>query len=684
MNRTHRSSLVALAVALCAAACAAQSDPDEGMWLLDNPPVERLEREFGFVAPPGWYEHQMKSAVRFGSGGSASFVSAEGLLLTNHHVARGQLAKLSTPENDLLKDGYLARSRAEELKTPDLFVLSLREIRDVTGRVRSVPAGPDRRAAIARLEAEVRDETGLHVETVTLYGGGLYHLYLYERFTDVRVVFAPEGAIGHFGGDVDNFEFPRWCLDMALLRVYRDGEPYRPPHYLRLDPEGADDGDLVFVVGHPGRTQRLFTTDHLAFLRDVVYPYSLHYARTREVELRVFSERSERNASLAKRWLQGFQNWRKGLGGKLRAMQDPRVFGEIEARERRFVGGAGEAARAPMQRVRGAVAAHREIFREHRVAEGRLLERSELFGRAKAIVRLVAEREKPSADRLTEFTESRIAEREEYIFSPQRIVPELEEEFLESSLAWSAEALGGEHPIVGVLLGGRSPKDRARELVRNTRLFDVAARRTLVEGGSAAVAASTDPLIVLARDLDPTARALRERYENEVEAPLAEAYGALAEARFDAFGDDVYPDATSSLRLAFGRVDGFELEGEPVGPFTTYRGLYQRWEERGPEPPFDLPRLWLDKRDELDLATPFNFTSTNDIIGGNSGSPVVDRDGELVGLIFDGNRYSFLWDVLYDQGLGRAVSVDVRSMIEALEVVYGASDLLSEVGVGGE
>lgn len=699
MERRFGRFLAVLTI-FTAAVAVGPARADEGMWLLNRLPAARIQAEYGFTPTPAWVEHLQRAAVKFGRGGSAGFISSDGLILTNHHVARSQLAKLSTPEHDLLVDGYLARTPDQELECPDVAVMSLQDIVDVTGRVEDAAAGAAdavsaegaRNAEIAAIERESFAETGLTSEVVTLYGGGRYHLYRYKRFTDVRIVFAPGGQAADFGGDEDNFEFPRYCLDVTLLRVYDHGKPYHPEQYLKMAAAGVSAGDPVFVIGHPGRTQRLDTVADLAFLRDVQYPRQMRSARTREVELSIYSNRGEREARLAERELLGVQNWRKGTGAKLRALEDPRVFAQVVKREKAFRDAV--AADPKLQREVGdawdRIAAAREvdtgIYDRYQLVEGgrrSSLGGSELFRIARTLVRMADERGRPDGERLREYRESNLPNLELALYSRAPIVNELEIGRVESHLALAAEILGGDDPAVRTMLGGKSPADRARELVEGSRLGDPAVRRALADGGRAAIGGSKDPMIRLALALDGPAREVRARYENEVEAVLHDAYARLARARFAVYGEDVYPDATGTLRLSAGRIQGFDLEGAPVAPFTDFAGLYDRRAERGPLPPFDLPDSWLQARNRLDLSTPLNFTSTNDIIGGNSGSPVVNRDGEWVGVIFDGNRYSFVWDVLYpENGEGRAVSVDGRGLVEALRSVYGADALAAEVSTG--
>lgn len=694
MNTTtiRRGVIGAAILGLIAGAAVA----DEGMWLLNQAPESMIEQRYGVEIDRDWLEHLQKSAVKFGSGGSASFISSDGLVLTNHHVARDQMGKLSTAERNILKDGFLAKSRSEELRFPDIALMCLTEIEDVTERVTKAGAAAKddagaeaaRKAEIAAIEKQSQDATGLFSQVVTLYGGGKYHLYRYDRFTDVRLVFAPEGAIAHFGGDTDNFEFPRFALDMAIVRVYdKNGQPYKPAHFLKWSTEGIADEEPVFVVGHPGSTQRQFTVEHLKFQRDHMYPLQMHFARGREVELTIFSNESEEQARQAVRDLMGHANWRKGTGGKLRALQDPSIFGGKVAEEKTLRDAVN--ANAELQKQYGGawdrIAAAQEraeaLYPEYFAAEGRRgsYAGSDLFRIGRTIVRWTEEQAQPDGHRLPEYTEANRANLDLIIDSTAPVLTELEINRLTSHLAFAAEILGCDHPVVVAMLDGKSPADRAREIVRNSRLHDPAFRRALVAGGAEAVRNSDDAMIVFVRSTDPAARAIREKYENEVDAAEKAAYTQLASARFAIQGDSVYPDATGTLRLSTGRVRGYNQEGQFVEPVTTFSGLYERADARHGSEQFALPERWEKARNTINPAVAFNFCSTNDIIGGNSGSPVVNAKGELVGLVFDGNRYAFVWDTVFEGERGRSVNVDARGMIEALTSVYGATELVKEI-----
>ncbi len=661
---------------------------DEGMWLFTKPPSKMLKEKYGFEPTPQWLEHVQKSSIRFNTGGSASFISADGLVMTNHHVGSDDLEKLSTPERNLLKTGFYARTREEEAKCPDLEINVLWNVEDVTERVTgavasgmsTAEANTARRKMTSTIEKECEDKTQFDCQVVTLYKGARYHLYQYKRFTDIRIVMAPEQDIAFFGGDNDNFEYPRYDLDMCFFRVYEDGKPYKPEHYLKWSQNGSSDGELVFVTGHPGRTQRLNTVDHLEFMRDVEMPVSLQRLWRREVQLQNFSTRNTEFERIASGDLFGVQNGRKARTGILSGLQDPAIMKRKIADENRlraavnanpdYKGQWGDA----WDQIAQAEATYREFYLRHRSGI-----RSDLFGIAQDLVRLAEEKQKPNAERLREFTDSHLDSLYLDLFSPRPIYDDLEIDRVASSLAYMMETFGGDDPATQKALGGMSPRMRAEMLVRGTKLKDIAVRKQLAEGGTAAIAASTDPMIRLAADLDPDARMWRKKYEDEIEGAEKDAYAKLAAAQFAINGEDMYPDATFTLRLAFGPVRGYTENGKDVPPFTTFEGLYKRAMERKDQKGFDLPQRWWDRKDKLKLDTPLDFVCTADIIGGNSGSPVINKKGEVVGLIFDGNIQSLVLDIAYTEQQARAVSVDTRAMIEALKKVYDAEPLAEEI-----
>jgi len=674
-------------LALCAVAAIAGAD--EGMWLFNDPPVKLLREKYGFEPPAGWMGHLQRSSVRFNSGGSGSFVSAGGLVMTNHHVASECIQKLSTEGRDHLTIGFQARSRAEEGKCPDLELNVLAGIDDVTARMQAAvrpgmnpgDAEKARRGVMNTLEKESLDKTGLRSDVVTLYNGGRYHLYRYKKYTDVRLVFAPEKASAFFGGDPDNFEYPRYCLDIAFFRVYEDGRPASIRDFLKWSTGGAGEGELVFVSGHPGRTERMNTVAHLEFIRDRRNPYVLDLLRRREVLLRTFSERSAENARRAQDELFSYQNSRKAYLGMQAGLQHPAVMKKKRADE--------EALRAkvkmqaaqpdPWGQVEAALKAWETILVDRALLELRHGFDGDLFGIARGLVRLAAETPKPNPERLREYSEAALDSLKQQLFSEAPIYEDFETMKVADSLSMLMEKLGARHELVLKVLAGKSPRERAAELVRGSKLRDVAVRKRLAEGGLKAVETSPDPMIQLALAVDPASRAARKAYEERVEEPLRQAYARLANARFEVYGTALYPDATFTLRLSIGQVKGFQEGGKPVAWATTLGGAYARAQAQGNRDPFVLTPSWVEARGRLKLDTPFNFLSTNDSVGGNSGSPVVNRQGEFVGILFDGTLDSLVWDYIYSEDVARAISVHSAGILEALGTVYRAQALVAEL-----
>ncbi|MBK7875089.1 MAG: S46 family peptidase [Planctomycetes bacterium] len=693
MKRTSTLHRFAFLAALCFAT-GAVARADEGMWLFNRAPKKQIQSKYGFDLTDTWLEHVQKSAVRISTGGSGSLVSSNGLVMTNHHVGSDMLEKLSTKENDFIAAGFYAQSADQEIKCPDIEMHVLWTIEDVTDKVlagvkpgmSSADANGAKRQARSQLEEEAKAKTGLHCETVELYQGGRYHLYSYKRYTDVRLVMAPEKGIAFFGGDPDNFEFPRFDLDMCFFRIYDGGKPLRPEHYLKWSRNGTTENDLVFVAGHPGRTERLFTTEHLEYLRDFSYPLSMRSIWRREVQLATFMGRSEENRRIAEGDYFGIQNTRKARTGIYAGLMDPAIMGAKLEAEKKLRAAVDANPEWKKQWGDGwdMVAQAKKTQKEFAVRFAALGGSSmalggQLFGKAVTLARLADEKEKPNGERLREFRSSNMESLELQLFSPAPIYPDLEVENLTAGLQNLVELLGGNDATVVQILDGKSPRARAEELVHGTKLLDVAERKSVAAGGKKAIQESKDPMIRLASALDAESRKLRKRFEDEVDGPEKLGYAKIAAANFAVNGEDQYPDATFTLRLSYGTVKSYEENGKKVAPYTNFAGLYERADERDNKYPFELPPRWAKSKDVINLNTPYNFVSTCDIIGGNSGSPVVDKSGEVVGLIFDGNIQSLVLDIAYDDKQARAVSVDSRAIIESLRKVYGCGALADEI-----
>jgi len=684
---------------------------DEGMWLFNNPPRKVLKEKYGFEPTAEWLTHLQKSAVRFNSGGSGSFVSGDGLVMTNHHVGADALAKLTTSKNNYLNDGFHAKSQKDEIKCLDLELNVLQSITDVTDQVNAA-VKPDmkpedaekaRRAAMNNIEKEASDKSKLRSDVVTLYQGGLYHLYQYKKYTDVRLVFAPEQKAAFFGGDPDNFEFPRYDLDICFFRAYENDKPVKPEHHLKWSEAGAKEGELIFVAGHPGKTDRQNTVAHLEYMRDRQFPVMLNMLRRREVLLKNYAERSDENALQAQDELFGIQNSRKARLGGLAGLQDPKIMEAKRAAESKLLKSiTADSKNADAAKSFETIDNAFENFLPD-VVEFNLLEQhsafnTQLFNIALELVRLADELPKPNSERLREYRESGLESLKQELFSPAPIYESLEITKLADSLSFYLEMRGGEGPVtpyqspdakryqemLAKVMDGKSPRTRAAELINGTKLKDVAERERYFKEGKKAIDASTDPMIKLAKLIDPAARAARKKYETTVEEPLRQSYAKLAKARFAAEGTETYPDATFTLRLAFGTVKGYTEDGKQIPAWTTLGGTFEHADKHGNKDPFELPASWIKSKGKLKLGTPYNFVSTADIIGGNSGSPVVNRAGEVVGIIFDGNIQSLVLDFAYSDEQARATSVHSAGIIEALRTIYQADELVKELTNAGK
>jgi hypothetical protein len=666
---------------------------NEGFWPFNRIPKAAIKQQLGVDLTDQWIERVQQASVRFPSG-SGSFVSSDGLVLTNHHVSLDLLQKMSTPERDLASKGYLAPNRDGELKGPtELQLMSLQKIEDVTAKVNeAVKPGMSsaetlaaRRAAIAAIEKDAQAATDLEAETVTLYQGGQYHLYLYKKFTDVRLVFAPEFDAAFYGGDPDNFTFPRYCLDMTIWRVYENGKPFTTKSYLPLSASGVKDGEAVFTSGHPGQTQRLNTVAHLEFLRDYALPLSITAFTAIRDSLEAYSSQGAEQQRQAKDDFFSVENSLKSWRGQIAGLKEPALLNKKRADEQalrdRVVADADLKAKYgdAWDQVAKARAALPPYNYERTFFESGLGFFTQYFNLARTLVRWADESAKPNGQRLPEYADARKAAIERQLASETPIYPGSEQAKLEASLAMMVKFVGADNALVKQVLAGKEPKARAAELVAGTKMGDAATRKALLAGGKAAIDASNDSMIQVVKLIDARARELRTKYDNEVLAVERDAYAKIAQAVFATQGDAAYPDGTFTLRLSFGKVQGYIENGKQVAPFTEIRGLFVRGDEHKHQPPYRIVDSWMKARANLNPTTPYNFVSTNDIVGGNSGSPVINVKGELVGLIFDGNIQSLPGYFVYDSAVSRAVSVDSRGMLEALRKVYGANWVADEL-----
>jgi hypothetical protein len=700
--RAHLAQRLSLALILILGTLAglavvtSQASADEGMWLFNAAPIDKIKARYGFTPTQEWLDHVRLSSVRFNNGGSGSFVSPHGLTFTNHHVGAECIQQLSTSGQDHMVTGFYAKTRAEEAKCPDLELNVLQSMEDVTDKVNAA-SNPDMtdaqrgtatRSAMAAIEKDCTASTGLRCDVITLYSGSVYHLYRYKKYTDVRLVFAPEFEMAFFGGDPDNFTYPRYDLDITFFRIYENDKPVELKDYFRWSPTGVGDNELVFVPGNPGSTGRLLTMSQLAYLRDVEYPWRLNSYKLRDAALKAFSSQSLEKAREAQEDIFGIENSFKAVTGYQSGLTDKALMAKKRADEdqlRKTVNSDPKLKAAygdAWTQIDHAMQVEKDIFKPLTYFERRAALRGTLAGFARDLLRLAAEKSKPNGERLREYRDSALPSLEQELLSTAPIYKDLEVAILTESLEEAFDGLGRDNPILDKILAGKSPAQRARELIEGTKLDDVATRKQLYEGGAPAVGASNDPLIVLLRTIDPEARQARKRFDDEVDAVVRSNGAKIAKARFQKSGFTQPPDATFTLRLSYGAVRGYTENGKPIPYFTTMAGAFEHADAHGNKPPFHLPESWTDNKSKINLRTPLNFVHTADIIGGNSGSPTINQNAEVVGIVFDGNIQSLPWNFAYDDTVARSVSVDSRGIIEALRKVYDANMLADELTGG--
>jgi hypothetical protein len=677
---------------ILATGCFFAARADEGLWLFNNFPKQLVASKYHFQVTDAFLNHLQLASVRFNNGGSGAFVSPHGLLFTNHHVGLDCIQKLSTAEHDYTGNGFYAATEAEERQCPDLEVNVLLHIRNVTAEIRDAEKGAadaaeanqQRKAAMSRVEKACNTETGHRCNVVTLYAGGEYDLYEYKKYTDVRLVFAPETDIAQFGGDPDNFTYPRYDLDFAFFRAYENGKPAEAKDWLSWSRDGVKDKELTFVSGNPGSTGRLETYAELEFSRDISYPLIHDWVGSLVGALQAYSDQSAENRRVAKENLWSMQNSYKAFTGFLAGLRDPALMKEKQEQEARL---RAMIAKDPVKEkeygavwdnVAAAYGRYHTFYAPYWLLERGPSAGSELFGIARAVLRYAGETRKPNGERLREFADSNLPSIEQGMYSPEPITDSMEIAVLADYFAFLRERLGENDSTVKAALNGQTPEQAARGYVTTSKLKDVAERKRLAKDLDA-VMASDDGMIRLVRILDGPARRYRKEYEDQVEAVLAGSKSKLAQARFAAYGSNDYPDATFTLRLTYGPVLGYkDAAGRSVPYATTFDGMYKH--ATGVEP-FKLPQRWLDAKPFLNLSTPLNYVTTTDTHGGNSGSPTVDEKNEIIGILFDGNIESLPNRFVFTDSIARSVHVSSQGIIEALRKVYKADRVVRELGM---
>ncbi len=673
---------------------------DEGMFTFDNPPIEQIAKKYGVKLDNKWFEFSMRASVRFNNGGSGSFVSENGLVMTNHHIGFDCIQKISTPEKDYVKNGFISQSINDEVKCPDLEVNMLYSIDDVTERVVSAEKngktdaekGKLRRQEMAKIEKECNETTKLKCNVVTLYGGGQYSLYRYKKFTDVRLVFAPEQQIAFFGGDPDNFTYPRYDLDVAFFRIYVDNKPYRPEYFFKFNENGAVENELVFVIGNPGTTKRLYTVSQLTFQRDVFYPVRVKKAKRFIEALKEYASKSEENKRQSKELIFMFENSYKANKGMLDALLDKSVFEKKVEEEKNLLKNVEKSPqelkdlKSALAKIEGAQKEYKKIF-PVALSSRIVVNYSELFSRAFTIVQMVLEKKKPNEERFEEYRDSSLPSLEHQLYSKAPIYKGVEKTLLKTAIEETINDLGSSHEFIKLLLSDKKVDELVEELTSKTKIYNVEYRRDLVKKGESMnekewieyLSKSDDPLMKIAAKIEPYLRKNRKYYEDKIDSVEKGASRTIQSVRFKSYGFSLPPDATFTPRISFGVVKGYEAEGTIVPPQTVFYGLYARSAEFKNKSPFDLPPRYVEREKYVNLNTPLNFVSTADIVGGNSGSPVINKEHQIVGLIFDSNIHGLAATFVYSDEKARAVAVHSSGIVEALRNIYNLSWIVDEL-----
>jgi V8-like Glu-specific endopeptidase len=657
------------------------------MWTPDNLPLKRIQEKYGKNIDSKLIKKIQFSSVRFNDGGSGSFVSSNGLVLTNHHVAMTQLQKLSTKKNDFVNNGFYASKLSEEISCPDLELNILQSYENITEKVKAAISGIEndkeltkvKKAVLAKLEKESFDKTGLRSDTVELYNGGEYWIYRYKKFKEIKLVFAPEIQAASFGGDKDNFGYPRYALDFAFFRVYENGKVHKPKSFLKWNPNGPKENELIFVSGHPGSTDRLKTLAEIKEMKENSFPETLKIIRYRLNALREYARLGKENKRRALDSILSLENSLKSIEGEFAGLKDPEILKEIETKEINFKQAVKKDEslneyKNVWDSIEATVNKLRERKKEYfyRTATGKL----PYF--ALGIIRYHEEISKPNEERYEEYRDSNLDSWKFKIFSKAEIYKDKEEFKFIKDLDLSIQELGKDDEFIKLMLNGKSSEETGKEIIGKTKLDDAAYRKKLIESKEE-YTNSKDPLLLRIKSIEPILRKKRSWYEEEIETVLSKEGAKLSTLRFKLYGKETYPDATFTLRLSFGKMKGYEIDGHAIPAFTTFHGLLERAIGFGNKNEFSLSKKIEENKKNINLSIPFNFVSTHDITGGNSGSPVINLSGELVGLIFDGNEYSHINTYNYTENKARAVSVHSAGILEALRSIYKAKSIVKEL-----